>query len=161
MYKTCLKCKVCKEHTEFHRNKNLRDGYSKICKICYKHYYKDNKHQIIESASRSQRVNKEYRKKYLKEYSKKWRKLNPNKNNFKSQQYYIRKIKRMVPFTDKEKIREIYLNCPKGYEVDHIIPLKGELVSGLHVHYNLQYLPSSENRIKSNKFLQPEEESHR
>ena len=49
-----------------------------------------------------------------------------------------------------EKIAEIYKNCPKGYEVDHIIPInKG----GLHHQDNLQYLTVKENRSKKDKLL--------
>ena len=45
-------------------------------------------------------------------------------------------------------LQEFYANCPKGYEVDHLIPIsKG----GLHSLSNLQYLTKSENRRKSNK----------
>jgi hypothetical protein len=40
----------------------------------------------------------------------------------------------------------------KTFEVDHIIPLNGEIVSGLHVLSNLQVLPISVNRSKGNKF---------
>ena len=62
------------------------------------------------------------------------------------------KIQRMPRWADLEKIKEIYRICPEGYQVDHIIPLQGVLVSGLHVENNLQYLTSSENRSKSNSY---------
>lgn len=59
---------------------------------------------------------------------------------------------RTPSWAEKEEIRQFYLACPKGYHVDHIIPLQGKLVSGLHVLSNLQYLPASENLSKRNKF---------
>lgn len=37
------------------------------------------------------------------------------------------------------------------YEVDHIVPLQGVLVSGLHVEHNLRVVPRPVNRRKSNK----------
>jgi len=39
------------------------------------------------------------------------------------------------------------------WEVDHIIPLRGEFVSGLHVPTNLQVIPKTENRSKRNHYL--------
>ena len=38
------------------------------------------------------------------------------------------------------------------HEVDHIIPLQGKLVSGLHCESNLQILTTAANRSKSNNF---------
>jgi hypothetical protein len=51
-----------------------------------------------------------------------------------------------------DKIKEIYYKCPVGYQVDHIIPLQGKLVSGLHIETNLQYLTCEDNNRKSNKY---------
>lgn len=45
-----------------------------------------------------------------------------------------------------------YLHCPSDLTVDHIIPLKNDIVSGLHVPWNIQYLTQSHNSIKSNSF---------
>jgi hypothetical protein len=59
---------------------------------------------------------------------------------------------RIVEWTELEEIAKFYLSCPDGYHVDHIIPLNGTLVSGLHVLNNLQYLPALDNIKKSNKF---------
>jgi len=64
---------------------------------------------------------------------------------------YMAKRKNQTPKDiDIKAIQQFYANCPKGYEVDHIIPIsKG----GLHTLENLQYLTVSENRKKSNKIM--------
>lgn len=58
---------------------------------------------------------------------------------------------RMVRF-GQEGIRKFYKECPEGMVVDHIIPLQGKQVSGLHVIWNLQYLTPQQNMSKGNKY---------
>lgn len=59
---------------------------------------------------------------------------------------------RKVPWTERREIAEFYSKCPEGHHVDHIIPLQGKTVSGLHVLSNLQYLTKEENLVKGNSF---------
>jgi hypothetical protein len=58
---------------------------------------------------------------------------------------------RVVRWTDWDGIKKVYKYKAKEMSVDHIIPLQGELVSGLHVSWNLQYLSHSKNSSKHNK----------
>lgn len=67
-------------------------------------------------------------------------------------EYRAAKLNRTMAWSELEKIKEFFNNCPIGYHVDHIVPLQGALVSGLHVLCNLQYLPASENCKKNNTF---------
>lgn len=67
-------------------------------------------------------------------------------------EYKTSKIQRTVPWSELDQIKDLYNKCPEGYHVDHIVPLNGKLVSGLHVLDNLQYLPASDNCSKSNKY---------
>lgn len=62
------------------------------------------------------------------------------------------KKQRTPLWADREAIRKFYQACPKGYHVDHIIPLQAKAASGLHVLENLQYLSQRDNTSKQNKF---------
>lgn len=63
------------------------------------------------------------------------------------------------PWSDRAACRAVYAACPEGFEVDHIVPLKGATVCGLHVPWNLRCIPMTVNREKRSKFNQDDPES--
>lgn len=69
----------------------------------------------------------------------------------KTARYRASKIGACPKWADKKEISKVYKNCPDGYHVDHVIPLNGNKVCGLHIPENLQYLTEKENLKKSNK----------
>jgi hypothetical protein len=96
------------------------------------------------------------------EFARQWRKENPGKVNFLSAKRR-KAVRRATPsWADWVQILETYELAAKlseitgvRHEVDHFFPLRGDLVSGLHVHENLQILTEFDNRSKGNKM--PEE----
>lgn len=82
-----------------------------------------------------------------------WQKANPGKSLAATRRYQLSKLKRTPPWADLGAIREIYEKAAAlGLHVDHEIPLRGKLVSGLHVQNNLKCLTPFENMSKSNRF---------
>ena len=73
-------------------------------------------------------------------------------HTFRTKKHKLFILDRTPNWADLRKIKQIYKNCPEGMHVDHIVPLHGKLVSGLHVEYNLQYLSAEDNMSKSNKY---------
>lgn len=131
----CLKCQEVKS--------------SKFCRdLCQKCYAKTRRIESPEIyiASRTKNKNK------ISKNSAKWARENPGKKNAKESKRRANKLHAIPKWADLRAIKEFYENCPIGHEVDHIIPLQGKNISGLHVLENLQYLISKLNLVKSNKF---------
>jgi hypothetical protein len=90
-----------------------------------------------------------------------WIKNNPSKDLARVVKRRTLKLKRTPLWLTKEHFNEILkvyelaktlqkkYNVP--YHVDHIVPLQGKTVSGLHVPWNLRAIPAKENLVKSNK----------
>lgn len=69
------------------------------------------------------------------------------------------KISAMPSWADRKAINKIYrererISKETGviHHVDHIVPLQGREVCGLHVPWNLQIIPAPDNFIKYNRF---------
>lgn len=103
------------------------------------------------SAARDQyAANAEKIRERVREWGKADRAINPAKHRLRH-----RRLRHRYPpwLTDAERaeIVRIYADCPPDRHVDHIVPLRGKLIAGLHVPQNLQYLPGSENISKGNR----------
>lgn len=135
--KHCPDCGILKNRTEFGKNRSRNDGLHGICKKCdrirRKDWYTNNQEKALE-------------------YARDYKTSNRGKLAAKEAKRRASKLQRTPSYADLKVIEEFYHNCPEGYHVDHIVPLQGELVSGLHILKNLQYLPALENIRKSNTF---------
>lgn len=151
--KQCTECDSLKEFTEFSKNKLGKFGLKSKCKSCLssknKLYYKDNADKKISYAL----ANKEHIANYQANYRKENLKLKLA-HNAKRRARAKRAQPNWLTKEDKQQIRKIYETTPPNHHVDHIVPLKGQNVSGLHVPWNLQHLPAEENMRKSNKDVQ-------
>ena len=59
---------------------------------------------------------------------------------------------RTPSWANKNAIAFFYECRPDGCHVDHIVPLLGKNISGLHIETNLQWLPSKVNLSKGNRY---------
>ena len=141
--KVCNTCQVNKPLDDYHNCRAFADGKVYTCKPCAK--------------SRAL----------------KWNKNNPSRKKALGQKHYkenkgdyfkraVQRQKRVIQATpswaDLERIATIYEVCLKisektgvKHHVDHVVPLKGENVCGLHVEGNLAIIPAKMNLAKSNK----------
>lgn len=90
-----------------------------------------------------------------------WYTTYPSRSCAKYMRRKAAKLKRTPPWLTQEhfkEIEQIYMDAQQVskdtgvlHHVDHIIPLRGEVVSGLHVPWNLQVLTASQNISKGNR----------
>lgn len=152
----------------------MKDGLEPWCRNCRsierkKNYAKHREEQLaygkkynLDPKIKEQR--REYREKNKekqKAQAAAWRKANRDKKNAEWAHYVLSKLQRTPKWltdTQLQQIKNEYALanwCTKvmgePYHVDHIIPIRGKTVSGLHVPWNLRVIRGSENMSKGNR----------
>ena len=148
----CNQCELELPETNF----PIHTGNKKLRKQCKKCYYGKIAKWEQRNPDRRLDYSKRFRSRHYElclQRTREWRKNNLAYNVYRQSIYIARKQQQMPLWANKDKIKEIYLACPKEYHVNHIIPLKGKLVSGLHVENNLQYLLARDNIQKRNNYV--------
>jgi len=130
------------------------------CTVCSKELANSKDAALVKAKAREwYRANRDDRIERAKQYQKD----NVAKTNARNAKRRGRRIMATPEWLTEVQLKEIQefytLSISKQEEtgidhhVDHIIPLQGKLVSGLHVPWNLQVITATENLEKSNTFI--------
>ena len=154
--KTCTICKETKVLSLFNKRGGKEPGFRSFCKQC-------------QASKDAARYNPEKRKKaYLEKHDQeKAARRSYYKKNIQS--YFVRKANRRAQTLqatpswyggfDEFVLSEAYKLCKLRekmtgvkWEIDHIVPLQGENVCGLHCSSNWSVITQFENRSKGNRY---------
>lgn len=141
--------KPCKNgHIDF----RLRS--SRQCKTCS--YDKRKKYESSEQYSKWKEKNKA-------SVVANWQRRNKGKVNANTRKYQASKLQRTPTWLTEFDLLQMQClyqvavmrstHSTQEWHVDHIVPLQGENVSGLHVPWNLQIIPATENLRKNNRHV--------
>ena len=163
--KQCSKCTEVKPLIEFHKNSCNKDGFNYQCKQCRKEgcasYFSSlsKENRAVRNVAKKKWVedNKEHVTAYSTQYAK-----NNKALRCALQQKRAASQKHRTPLwlTEEDflRIRCYYQVAAMRnketdiiWHVDHIVPMQGKNVSGLHVPWNLTVITASENLRKYNK----------
>ena len=163
--KTCSKCKVEKELTEFHRDRTSKNGRRNKCRVCTKSYtrsrYLSRKEEALSWQREYYKRNQELRMEYNRNYyyrNREWfisnvvarAANNPEKELARKAKRRATKLSQTPEMNKAElvEIESMYLYnqvMPGTWHVDHIQPLAA---GGLHHPSNLQILSEHDNCSK-------------
>jgi hypothetical protein len=162
--KKCIECTLDKEFSAFYYKENL-------CKKCrnkkanLKAYPNRNAPKGQMSSEARRQAQARYREKHrdkIRAKQREWVKNNLPKVLARTHKYQAAKLNATPKWLTKDQLKQIEAIFVESHrltketgvkrEVDHIVPLCGREVSGLHVPWNLQILERSKNRQKFNKY---------
>jgi hypothetical protein len=151
--RVCKTCNVEKPIVDFYKH---NCGHCHTCKSCYKiranNWAKSNKEKRLAIVKKSRTKTTVWKK-----YKNNWKSVNGQ--SAEARAIRLQRIPKWATKEDLWLIREAHLLARvrekvTGFKwhVDHIIPLKGSLVSGLHLPDNIQVIPAIMNIRKNNLF---------
>jgi len=138
------RCKLCTAESNAKSYEKRKDKIAKKSK----EYYQAHREEILEKSRKHQKENRAK----IRITKRKYRKEHPEVHRLSNLKAKTNRGLRVVSWSDIENINEFERNKPAGMTTDHIIPLQGDLVAGLHVSWNLQYMPVYLNNSK-NKYI--------
>jgi flagellum-specific peptidoglycan hydrolase FlgJ len=153
-------CKLCSSEIAKNKPDEIKQARKEYLKEYHKRNYEEIKSKRLDYFREYYKTNKEKQQ----VNSKVWRENNPDLNAAKEARRRCAKLNRTPSWMTKEeesRIKSIYKMCRAiskktgiPHQVDHIIPLQGKLVSGLHVASNLRIITRTENASKHNSFIE-------
>jgi hypothetical protein len=159
LFKTCKVCDQTKQYLSEFQGQPAKSGWNgRECYACKTERQKFDRatpegREAANAASRKHSLNPENR---VKRYAAKnaWQRANPAYNCAKSMEYHTDKLQRIPSWANLDVIKVYYIYAEAlGLVVDHIVPLRGKTVCGLHVENNLQLLTAAENSSKGNRWV--------
>jgi len=170
----CKKCELSLPPSEFKADPRYKRGFTSWCHDCHRErnreWYRDNRKQQNKKAVEWRKANPEKAKEVWQAFHNRnkekraaqhadWASRNKDKRRDTSAKRKAAKLRATPKWVNWKKVRAIYTQAKRLQEftgfpmhVDHIVPLQGENVCGLHWEGNLQILPASENISKFNKW---------
>lgn len=139
----CLACELSRDHKSDYQKRKVAQLKQK------KEYHNKNKEKLNEKSRLSHQENKKQRLEKQREY------YRSNKGKaFERAAIRNKRIKDQAPtWCERDKISKLYSKASElGFHVDHVVPLKSEIVCGLHCWHNLQLLDPEINISKSNRY---------
>ncbi len=156
---SCIECSRGQDRNRYHDNKEDRLEY-------FRDRYIECRDRKLTTSRKWREANPDYQRNYyasnrdrLLEQKREYARANSDKVNAINARYRASKLQRTPEWADLDLINVFYALAKEMTEetgiphhVDHIIPLQGENVSGLHVATNLQVIPAADNFSKGNSY---------
>lgn len=178
-FKKCGSCEVVKPLSDFHKRVASPDGLAYKCAACiistcsewrnknpgaFARWYAENRQERAEYWRQWYEANKGQRSQTYAT----WAKENKHIVNALVAKRTAAKFNATPSWANFQAMREFFAEAARltletgiRHEVDHIYPLQGKLVCGLHCEANLQILTKVENIRKSNRMPEIDHESKR